>query len=82
MRHRVEAGRWLAGIHCRGAIDYIGVSAPRPHDLLDGFAVKLAGDVEVEVALVGLDGRLKRAVEVVGIVIRSGHITKSLKVLL
>jgi len=70
VRHRVELRRArgvrLTGVHCRGAVDYVGHAAARANDLLHRSVVELAGDVEVEILLVGLDGGFERIVEVVG----------------
>jgi len=73
VRHRVEprlAGRRrfvpLSGVHRRGAVDYVGDAASRQDDLLKRGVVEDAGDVEVEVLLVGFDRGFERVIELVG----------------
>ena len=53
----------LAGPHGRLSVDNISHPAPGLHHLLGGLNVELAGDIEVVVALVGLDGQLELFVE-------------------
>lgn len=69
MEARVVAGRrdvLLGGVHGAGAVDYIGDAASRADNLLQSVLVELAGDVEIEVLLVSLNGRFKGVVEIVG----------------
>ena len=58
-------GAVLAGVHGGGAVDDISYAAAGAYDLAEGGIVELAGDVEVEVLLVGADSGLQRVVEVV-----------------
>ena len=53
----------LAGPHRRLSVDNISHPTPGLHHLLGGLNVELAGDIEVVVALVGLDGQLELFVE-------------------
>lgn len=71
MPHRVDRGvatavSGVAGVHGGSAVDDIGVAAARQNDVGERGSVKLAGGVEVEVELVGLDGGFEVVVEVVG----------------
>ncbi|KAE9457743.1 hypothetical protein C3L33_10354, partial [Rhododendron williamsianum] len=47
--------RLLAGVHRRGAVDDVGDAAKGLDDLLQRRPVELAGRVEVEIELIGLD---------------------------
>lgn len=53
----------LSGPHRRFSMDNITHPAPGLHHLLAGGNVELAGDIEVVVTLVGLDGQLELFVE-------------------
>jgi len=85
MRHRVELRRGRGvrlTVHCRSAVYYVGHAAARTNDLLHRSVVELAGDVEVEILLVGLDGGFERIVEIVGEVgrRRGGDVAKVVEV--
>jgi len=86
VRHCVEirsgTGVRLTGVHCCGAVDDIGHATPWAHDLLHRSVVQLAGDVEVEILLVGLDGFFELIIEVVGEVgrRRGGYVAEVMEV--
>ncbi|CAH9087775.1 unnamed protein product [Cuscuta epithymum] len=71
-----------AGSHGGGGVDDVGVPASGAHHVLDSGRVEVAGGVEIEVELVGLDSRLEHGVEVVGEVGGGGDVAKVMEVLL
>lgn len=60
VRHR------LAGIHGSGTVDEIGDAASWELNLGESLIVEIAGDVEIEIGLVSLEGGFEMIVEQIG----------------